>query len=44
VQATAERTPLSKAHLDLLLELAADGISELRLAQEEAVSRGAALA
>ena len=43
VQATAERTPLSRAHLDLLLELAAGGVSQLRAAQQEAVSRGVAL-
>ncbi len=30
VQATAERTPLSRAHLDELLALAATGIAELR--------------
>ena len=34
VQATAERTPLSRAHLDDLLALAADGIASLRAAQE----------
>jgi ribonuclease PH len=34
VQATAERTPLSRAHLDDLLALAADGISVLREAQD----------
>ena len=34
VQATAERTPLSRAHLDDLLGLAAAGIAELRAAQE----------
>jgi ribonuclease PH len=39
VQATAERTPLSKAHLDDLLALAADGITELRACQEEAIAR-----
>ena len=38
VQATAERTPLSRAHLDELLALAADGIDELRAAQETAVA------
>jgi len=38
VQATAERTPLSRAHLDELLGLAAGGIGALRTAQEEAVS------
>ena len=37
VQATAERTPLSRAHLDQLLVLAAGGIERLRVAQEEAV-------
>lgn len=37
VQATAERTPLSKASLDELLELSAKGIAELRLAQAAAV-------
>ena len=41
VQATAERTPLSRAHLDDLLALAAKGIDELRALQLEAV--GAAL-
>ncbi len=38
VQATAERTPLSRAHLDELLALAAAGIEELRGAQERALS------
>ena len=38
VQATAERTPLSRAHLDDLLALAARGIEQLRTAQEEAVA------
>jgi ribonuclease PH len=38
VQATAERTPLSRAHLDDLLELAAGGIQELRTVQEAAVA------
>ena len=37
VQATAERTPLSRASLDELLALAADGIDRLRAAQLEAV-------
>jgi ribonuclease PH len=37
VQATAERTPLSRAHLDELLALAAAGIAELRAAQEQAL-------
>ena len=41
VQATAERTPLSRASLDELLALAADGIAELRAAQEEAVAAAA---
>ncbi|MBA3371702.1 MAG: ribonuclease PH [Thermoleophilaceae bacterium] len=36
VQATAERTPLSRASLDTLLELAASGIERLRAAQAEA--------
>ena len=38
VQATAERTPLSRAHLDELLALAADGIAQLRAAQEQAIA------
>ena len=42
VQATAERTPLSRASLDELLALAAVGIEQLRAAQLEAV--GAATA
>jgi len=42
VQATAERTPLSRASLDELLALAAAGIERLRAAQEAAV--GAATA
>jgi ribonuclease PH len=37
VQATAERTPLSRASLDELLALAAAGIERLRVAQELAV-------
>jgi ribonuclease PH len=37
VQATAERTPLSRAHLDDLLALAAAGIERLRVAQEQAL-------
>ena len=36
VQATAERTPLSRASLDELLRLAADGMERLRGAQAEA--------
>ena len=38
VQATAEKTPFSRANLDELLELAAAGIDELPAAQEEAVA------
>jgi ribonuclease PH len=38
VQATAERTPLSRAHLDDLLALAADGIAALRAVQEAAIA------
>ena len=41
VQATAERTPLSRAHLDDLLSLAAAGIETLRSTQESAVARAA---
>jgi ribonuclease PH len=37
VQATAERTPLSRAHLDDLLELAAGGIRSLRALQQQTV-------
>ncbi|HEX8977147.1 MAG TPA: ribonuclease PH [Solirubrobacteraceae bacterium] len=37
VQATAERTPLSRAHLDELLALAAGGIDALRALQDETV-------
>jgi ribonuclease PH len=40
VQATAERTPLSRAHLDELLALAASGIEQLRALQDEAVAAG----
>ena len=40
VQATAERTPLSRAHLDELLALAAKGIEELRALQDEAIAAG----
>jgi ribonuclease PH len=39
VQATAERTPLSRAHLDDLLALAQKGIEELRAAQAAAAGR-----
>jgi ribonuclease PH len=38
VQATAERTPLSRTHLDDLLALAGVGIEELRVAQDAAVA------
>ncbi len=38
VQATAERTPLSRAHLDELLALAERGIEGLRAAQGDAVA------
>jgi ribonuclease PH len=38
VQATAERTPLSRASLDELLALAAGGIEQLRAAQELAIA------
>jgi ribonuclease PH len=41
VQATAERTPLSRAHLDDLLGLAATGIEALRDRQEQAVASAA---
>jgi ribonuclease PH len=40
VQATAERTPLSRAHLDELLALAQSGIEELRAVQREAIAGG----
>jgi ribonuclease PH len=39
VQATAERTPLSRAHLDDLLALAARGIAELQAVQALAIER-----
>ena len=42
VQATAERTPLSRAHLDELLVLAEAGIGELRDRQEQAIAEGSA--
>ena len=38
VQATAERTPLSRAHLDDLLALAGTGIEALRALQNDAVA------
>ncbi|MEX1141964.1 MAG: ribonuclease PH [Thermoleophilaceae bacterium] len=41
VQATGERTPLSRTSLDALLELAAAGIEELRIAQRAAVDAAA---
>ena len=41
VQATAERTPLSRASLDDLLALAAAGIAELRVAQQAALEAAA---
>jgi ribonuclease PH len=44
VQATAERTPLSRAHLDDLLALAGAGIESLQAAQAEAIAAGAAKA
>ena len=37
VQATAERTPLSRANLDALLALAQDGIEDLKAIQAAAV-------
>jgi ribonuclease PH len=40
VQATAERTPLSRAHLDELLALAEGGIRDLRVLQDEAIAGG----
>jgi ribonuclease PH len=40
VQATAERTPLSRAHLDELLALAASGIESLRASQQQAIAAG----
>jgi ribonuclease PH len=42
VQATAERTPLSRAHLDELLALAEVGITRLRVVQDEAIAAGRA--
>jgi ribonuclease PH len=44
VQATAERTPLSRAHLDELLVLAAAGIEQLRAVQEQAIAQAASAA
>ncbi len=40
IQATAEGTPLQRAHLDDLLALAASGIDQLRAAQEAAIVAG----
>jgi ribonuclease PH len=37
VQATGERTPLQRAHLDDLLELGAKGIDELRVLQQHVI-------
>jgi ribonuclease PH len=42
VQATAERTPLSRTHLDELLALAATGISELQALQAGAIAAAGA--
>jgi hypothetical protein len=42
VQATAERTPLSRAHLDELLALAAAGIEQLRIKQAQAIAEAKA--
>jgi ribonuclease PH len=39
VQATAERTPLSRTHLDELLQIAAGGIAVLREEQLAAIDR-----
>jgi ribonuclease PH len=44
VQATAERTPLSRAHLDELLALAAAGIEQLRASQQQAIAQAASAA
>jgi ribonuclease PH len=41
VQATAERTPLSRASLDELLALAQHGVEQLRVAQTEAIEAAA---
>jgi ribonuclease PH len=41
VQATAERTPLSRAHLDELLALAAGGVGQLRALQEQTIAGAA---
>jgi ribonuclease PH len=39
VQATAEREPFSREELDELLDLAAHGIEQIRIAQDEAIAR-----
>jgi ribonuclease PH len=44
LQTTAERTPLSRAHLEDLLGLAEAGIARLREVQEQAIASGAASA
>ena len=44
VQATAERTPLSRAHLDELLALAETGIAELRAGQQRVLEAAATAA
>jgi len=44
LQTTAERTPLSRAHLEDLLGLAEAGIARLREVQEQAIASGAARA
>jgi ribonuclease PH len=41
VQATAERTPLSRASLDELLALAQHGVEQLRIAQAAAIEEAA---
>jgi len=41
VQATAERSPLSRARLDRLLDLAASGIAQLRALQQETIAGAA---
>ena len=40
VQATAEGTPLARAHLDDMLALAGAGIQSLRVAQDRAIAEG----
>ncbi len=41
LQTTGERTPLSRAHLDSLLQLAENGIHRLREIQDEAIASAA---